>query len=116
MRSLLQKLLFQGLTFSSPPATPLSAATASSQKLMEKAKPIPGAKVENNKFCVSVHFRCVEEKILKHYHWRIPMSKDVIRVLGKSHGIFALDPIIKVQSGLDSPGAEDYSKEKAVDT
>ncbi|XVF64758.1 hypothetical protein PTKIN_Ptkin09bG0192500 [Pterospermum kingtungense] len=30
--------------------------------LVEKTKPIPGAKVENNKFCVSVHFRCVDEK------------------------------------------------------
>ncbi|KAA8522492.1 hypothetical protein F0562_013147 [Nyssa sinensis] len=30
--------------------------------LMEKTKSIPGAKVENNKFCVSVHFRCVDEK------------------------------------------------------
>ena len=25
---------------------------------------IPGAKVENNKFCLSVHFRCVDEKVL----------------------------------------------------
>ena len=24
---------------------------------------IPGAKVENNKFCLSVHFRCVDEKV-----------------------------------------------------
>ncbi|KAK1432403.1 hypothetical protein QVD17_09299 [Tagetes erecta] len=30
--------------------------------LMEKTKSTPGAKVENNKFCLSVHFRCVEEK------------------------------------------------------
>ncbi|OMO94285.1 Trehalose-phosphatase [Corchorus olitorius] len=30
--------------------------------LVEKTKSIPGAKVENNKFCVSVHFRCVDEK------------------------------------------------------
>ncbi|XP_022753052.1 probable trehalose-phosphate phosphatase D isoform X2 [Durio zibethinus] len=29
--------------------------------LGEKTKSIPGAKVENNKFCVSVHFRCVDE-------------------------------------------------------
>ncbi|MFS7918690.1 putative trehalose-phosphatase [Helianthus anomalus] len=29
---------------------------------MEKTKSTPGAKVENNKFCLSVHFRCVEEK------------------------------------------------------
>ncbi|KAE8731264.1 putative trehalose-phosphate phosphatase D [Hibiscus syriacus] len=30
--------------------------------LVEKTKSIGGAKVENNKFCVSVHFRCVDEK------------------------------------------------------
>ncbi|KAK2984663.1 hypothetical protein RJ640_006646 [Escallonia rubra] len=31
--------------------------------LLEKTKSTPGAKVENNKFCLSVHFRCVDEKI-----------------------------------------------------
>ncbi|XP_075521177.1 putative trehalose-phosphate phosphatase H [Primulina tabacum] len=30
--------------------------------LIEKIKHIPGAKVENNKFCLSVHYRRVEEK------------------------------------------------------
>ncbi|KAI3462055.1 hypothetical protein Pfo_018718 [Paulownia fortunei] len=30
--------------------------------LLEVTKATPGAKVENNKFCVSVHFRCVDEK------------------------------------------------------
>ncbi|KAI9116918.1 hypothetical protein K1719_011917 [Acacia pycnantha] len=30
--------------------------------LVEKTSSTPGAKVENNKFCVSVHFRCVDEK------------------------------------------------------
>ncbi|XP_027365018.1 probable trehalose-phosphate phosphatase J isoform X1 [Abrus precatorius] len=30
--------------------------------LVEKVQSIPGATVENNKFCVSVHFRCVDEK------------------------------------------------------
>ncbi|KAK9166933.1 hypothetical protein Scep_002124 [Stephania cephalantha] len=30
--------------------------------LVERTKSIPGAKVENNKFCASVHFRCVDEK------------------------------------------------------
>ncbi|XLR32802.1 hypothetical protein HN51_052732 [Arachis hypogaea] len=30
--------------------------------LLEKTKSVPGAKVENNKFCLSVHFRCVDEK------------------------------------------------------
>ncbi|KAF3650259.1 putative trehalose-phosphate phosphatase J [Capsicum chacoense] len=32
------------------------------KSLVEKTKSIPGAKVENNKFCLSVHFRRVEEK------------------------------------------------------
>ncbi|KAJ6412783.1 hypothetical protein OIU84_005767 [Salix udensis] len=31
--------------------------------LLERTKCIPGAKVEDNKFCISVHFRCVEEKM-----------------------------------------------------
>ncbi|KAK7351175.1 hypothetical protein VNO77_10429 [Canavalia gladiata] len=30
--------------------------------LLEKTNSVPGAKVENNKFCLSVHFRCVDEK------------------------------------------------------
>ncbi|XP_052190172.1 probable trehalose-phosphate phosphatase H [Diospyros lotus] len=32
------------------------------EALSEKTKSIPGAKVEHNKFCVSVHFRCVDEE------------------------------------------------------
>jgi hypothetical protein len=35
--------------------------------LVEKTKSTPGAKVENNKFCLSVHFRCVDEKVGKPY-------------------------------------------------
>ncbi|KHN30628.1 Trehalose-phosphate phosphatase [Glycine soja] len=30
--------------------------------LLEKMKTVPGAKVENNKFCLSLHFRCVDKK------------------------------------------------------
>lgn len=33
------------------------------QVLVEKTKSTPGAMVENNKFCASVHFRCVDEKV-----------------------------------------------------
>ncbi|GFY80262.1 haloacid dehalogenase-like hydrolase (HAD) superfamily protein [Actinidia rufa] len=33
--------------------------------LLEKTKSTSGAKVEHNKFCVSVHFRCVDEKVLE---------------------------------------------------
>ncbi|KAL5753509.1 hypothetical protein ACOSP7_021729 [Xanthoceras sorbifolium] len=32
------------------------------KKLVEKTKSTPGAIVENNKFCLSVHYRCVDEK------------------------------------------------------
>ncbi|XP_042447418.1 probable trehalose-phosphate phosphatase 6 [Zingiber officinale] len=35
------------------------------KKLQERIKPVVGAKVENNKFCVSVHFRCVREESWK---------------------------------------------------
>lgn len=34
--------------------------------LLEVTKDTPGAKVENNKFCLSVHFRCVDEKVFNH--------------------------------------------------
>ncbi|KAH9626475.1 hypothetical protein KSS87_006435 [Heliosperma pusillum] len=32
------------------------------EKLVQKTSTIEGAKVESNKFCLSVHFRCVDEK------------------------------------------------------
>ncbi|XP_069154415.1 probable trehalose-phosphate phosphatase H isoform X4 [Solanum lycopersicum] len=32
------------------------------KELLDKTKSIEGVRVENNKFCVSVHFRCVDEK------------------------------------------------------
>lgn len=32
--------------------------------LVEKTKDTTGARVENNKFCLSVHFRCVDEKVI----------------------------------------------------
>ncbi|XP_047066146.1 probable trehalose-phosphate phosphatase 8 [Lolium rigidum] len=32
------------------------------EALVERTKGTPGARVENNKFCLSVHFRCVDEK------------------------------------------------------
>jgi trehalose 6-phosphate phosphatase len=38
------------------------------KQLVEKTKTTEGAKVENNKFCVSVHFRCVEEKVYCNHH------------------------------------------------
>lgn len=43
--------------------------------LVEKTKSTPGAKVENNKFCLSVHFRRVEEK------WWSALAEQVRSVL-----------------------------------
>lgn len=45
------------------------------KELVEKTKSTAGAKVENNKFCVSVHFRCVDEK-----EW-IELAQDVRSVI-----------------------------------
>lgn len=33
------------------------------EHLVEKTKDIEGVKVENNEFCASVHFRCVDENV-----------------------------------------------------
>ncbi|KAG6531423.1 hypothetical protein ZIOFF_005229 [Zingiber officinale] len=35
--------------------------------LLDRTKSTPGVKVENNKFCASVHFRCVDEKVRYHF-------------------------------------------------
>ncbi|KAI5065923.1 hypothetical protein GOP47_0019257 [Adiantum capillus-veneris] len=43
--------------------------------LVEKTKVVPGARVEHNKFCVSVHFRCVKER-----HWMV-LAEQVQQVL-----------------------------------
>jgi trehalose-6-phosphatase len=36
--------------------------------LTARTAPIPGATVENNKFCLSVHFRCVQEEVIDDFH------------------------------------------------
>ncbi|KAH7426417.1 hypothetical protein KP509_10G001200 [Ceratopteris richardii] len=43
--------------------------------LDQQTRSVPGARVEHNKFCVSVHFRCVKEK-----HW-IGLARCVQRVV-----------------------------------
>ncbi|RRT72118.1 hypothetical protein B296_00011570 [Ensete ventricosum] len=45
------------------PAKPRHTKAKVYKSLLERTKSTAGAKVENNKFCVSVHFRCVEEKL-----------------------------------------------------
>ncbi|XP_062196282.1 probable trehalose-phosphate phosphatase 6 isoform X3 [Phragmites australis] len=87
------------------------------ESLIQKTKCIPGAKVENNKFCVSVHFRCVDEKswstladtvrsVLKDY----PKLK-----LTQGRKVFEVRPTIKWDKGkaleflLESLGFADCS-------
>ncbi|ONM04786.1 putative trehalose-phosphate phosphatase 6 [Zea mays] len=69
--------------------------------LVEKTKCIPGAKVENNKFCVSVHFRCVDEK-----SWitLADMVKSVLKdypklKLTQGRMVFEVRPTIKWDKG-----------------
>ncbi|KAG6500422.1 hypothetical protein ZIOFF_040267 [Zingiber officinale] len=35
------------------------------EKLVEKTSSIPGSRIENNTFTLSVHFRCIDEKVLE---------------------------------------------------
>ncbi|CAL5006487.1 unnamed protein product [Urochloa decumbens] len=71
------------------------------ESLVEKTKDIPGAKVENNKFCVSVHFRCVDEK-----SWSAlaDMVKSVLKdypklKLTQGRMVFEVRPTIKWDKG-----------------
>ncbi|KAL2317712.1 hypothetical protein Fmac_031588 [Flemingia macrophylla] len=69
--------------------------------LVEKTKSVPGAKVENNKFCLSVHFRCVDEK-----SW-VTLAEQVSLVLNEypklrlTHGrkVLEIRPSIKWDKG-----------------
>ncbi|KAK7311614.1 hypothetical protein RJT34_09871 [Clitoria ternatea] len=69
--------------------------------LLEQTKCVPGAKVENNKFCLSVHFRCVDEK-----SWA-PLAEKVRLVLNQypqlrlTHGrkVLEIRPTIKWDKG-----------------
>uniref|UniRef100_J3MWZ3 Trehalose 6-phosphate phosphatase n=2 Tax=Oryza brachyantha TaxID=4533 RepID=J3MWZ3_ORYBR len=87
------------------------------RRLEKETSSIPGAKVENNKFCVSVHFRCVDEK-----SWAA-LAETVRRVvrefprlrLSQGRMVFEVRPTIKWDKGkaleflLDSLGFADCS-------
>ncbi|WZZ38020.1 hypothetical protein YC2023_034279 [Brassica napus] len=71
------------------------------RQLLEKTKSTPGVIVENNKFCASVHFRCVDEKkwselvlevrsVLKEY----PRLK-----LNQGRKVFEIRPMIEWDKG-----------------
>ncbi|KAJ1290929.1 hypothetical protein BS78_02G280000 [Paspalum vaginatum] len=85
--------------------------------LVEKIQEIDGAKVENNKFCVSVHYRNVSEKDWPLVAW---CTDDVLKAyprLRLSHGrkVLEVRPVIDWNKGkaveflLDSLGLADSS-------
>ncbi|XP_072972702.1 probable trehalose-phosphate phosphatase 6 isoform X2 [Typha angustifolia] len=51
-----------GMDIKGPAKGPKYTKAKVYKTLLEKTKSITGSKVEHNKFCVSVHFRCVDEK------------------------------------------------------
>ncbi|KAM0902116.1 hypothetical protein ACQ4PT_019501 [Festuca glaucescens] len=69
--------------------------------LVEKTKSTPGASVENNKFCLSVHFRCVDEK---RWNFLAEQVKAVIKdypmlKLTQGRKVFELRPSIMWDKG-----------------
>ncbi|KAL2453400.1 putative trehalose-phosphate phosphatase J [Abeliophyllum distichum] len=69
--------------------------------LLEKIKFIPGAKVENNKFCLSVHFRCVDEKIWSELWEQVrEVIKDYPKLrLSQGRKVLEIRPAIKWDKG-----------------
>ncbi|GAV59270.1 Trehalose_PPase domain-containing protein [Cephalotus follicularis] len=69
--------------------------------LLEKTKSISGAKVENNKFCVSVHFRCVNEKSWATLveHVEIVLNKYPKLKLTQGRKVLEIRPTIKWDKG-----------------
>ncbi|CAH2076020.1 unnamed protein product [Thlaspi arvense] len=71
------------------------------QKLTEKTSLTPGAKVENNKFCVSVHFRRVNEKNWSDLANQVrSVMKDYPKLrLTQGRKVLEVRPIIKWDKG-----------------
>ncbi|OWM82205.1 hypothetical protein CDL15_Pgr001779 [Punica granatum] len=71
------------------------------KELVEKTKSTPGAKVENNRFCVSVHFRCVEEKKWTDLAQQVrSVLKDYPRLrLSQGRKVLEIRPTIKWDKG-----------------
>ncbi|XP_051124334.1 probable trehalose-phosphate phosphatase E [Andrographis paniculata] len=69
--------------------------------LMERVGHIAGAKVENNKFCLSVHYRCVEEKQWGELAEQVKLViKDYPRVkLSQGRKVLEIRPVIEWDKG-----------------
>ncbi|XP_009797815.1 probable trehalose-phosphate phosphatase J isoform X2 [Nicotiana sylvestris] len=82
------------------------------KELLDKTKCIEGVRVENNKFCVSVHFRCVDEKEWGELaqHVRSVLKEYPKLRLSQGRKVLEIRPIIKWDKGkaleflLDSLG------------
>ncbi|XP_047962005.1 probable trehalose-phosphate phosphatase E isoform X1 [Salvia hispanica] len=85
--------------------------------LIEQVKHIPGAKVENNRFCLSVHYRCVEEKKWIELADQVKLVIKDYSQLRVTHGrkVFEIRPTIKWDKGnaveflLESLGFDESS-------
>ncbi|KAG0482851.1 hypothetical protein HPP92_010935 [Vanilla planifolia] len=69
--------------------------------LLDATKSTPGVKVENNKFCLSVHFRCVDEKrwtFLADQVMSVLMEYPMLR-LTSGRKVLEIRPIIKWDKG-----------------
>ncbi|XP_051141331.1 probable trehalose-phosphate phosphatase H [Andrographis paniculata] len=69
--------------------------------LLEVTKSIAGARVENNKFCVSVHFRCVDERKWGELAKQVGSVLEGYPTLRLSQGrkVFEIRPTIKWDKG-----------------
>ncbi|XP_042056925.1 probable trehalose-phosphate phosphatase D [Salvia splendens] len=85
--------------------------------LIEQVMHIPGAKVENNRFCLSVHYRCVEEKKWVELADQVKLVIKDYSQLRLNHGrkVFEIRPTIKWDKGnaveflLESLGYDESS-------
>jgi len=71
------------------------------RQLLEKTKSTPGAKVENHKFCASVHFRCVDEKKWSELvlQVRSVLKKFPTLQLTQGRKVFEIRPMIEWDKG-----------------
>ncbi|KAK6115475.1 hypothetical protein DH2020_007744 [Rehmannia glutinosa] len=69
--------------------------------LIERVNYIPGAKVEHNKFCLSVHYRCVDEKKWGELADQVKIViKDYPQLrLSQGRKVFEIRPMIKWDKG-----------------
>ncbi|GER40280.1 haloacid dehalogenase-like hydrolase superfamily protein [Striga asiatica] len=71
------------------------------KSLSEEIKHIPGANIENNKFCLSVHYRCVEEKRWIELGDKVKLVMKDYQQLRLSQGrkVMEIRPMIKWDKG-----------------